>query len=179
MREVTPKRECHFYIQSPPAFVIWVLTKDHSTPKDKRLSVSPGYSDLHAPTNLEYSIPNFRMPFCLKHITPQAEDILRQYAKRHNVPNFRPNLTLNHGKIIFEEKNSEVYYRRPSEVLGYIAESFHKMQIPHTLIFESPTPVVIEDDSSFSQTFAELLKRIPQITRELTPSKLVRKFSLF
>ena len=150
MREVTPKRECHFYIQSPPAFVIWVLTKDHSTPKDKRLSVSPGYSDLHAPTNLEYSIPNFR-----------------------------PNLTLNHGEIIFEEKNSEVYYRRPSEVLGYIAESFHKMQIPHTLIFESPTPVVIEDDSSFSQTFAELLKRIPQITRELTPSKLVRKFSLF
>jgi len=178
-RDAASNRQCHFYIQSPPQLFIWALTLSPLVGVNKRLSVAPGCSEVHAPTTFNYSHEGFAMPFYLDTITPTAVEFLRQYSAQQQKPNFHPNLTLNHGQIQDQGQRSEIFRMHPAEALSYIGDVLHKQEIPHLLIFESPRPVVIEDDTGLASRIKTAIRQTaPQLARRYLP-RLAEKFSLF
>jgi hypothetical protein len=175
----SPNRQCHFYIQSPPQLLIWALTLSPLAGRNKRVSLAPGYSETHAPTTLNYAHEGFTMPFYLENITPTAEQILKEYSAQHQTPSFHPNLTLNHGQIQDHGEKSEVFRMHPAEALSYIGEILHKEEIPHLLVFESPRPVVLDDNSGLaSRLKTAICKATPDLARRDGFQSFVERFNL-
>jgi len=173
-----PNRQCHFYIQGAPRVVIWALTnKPHIL--EQRISLAPAETSAVLPATLNYIHQGVIIPFYLQEATQTAVEFLREYSAQHKTPDFQPNLTLNHGQIQDHGEKSEIHQMHPAEALSYIGDVLHEQRIPSLLIFESPRPVVLEDDSGLAGKLAEIGKRAAQVAKRFKLPELLRGYDLF